>query len=378
MLFSGRTFIHLRAHRTNKPSRCAVHYKAVASENHTLLHQLLKTEVYKSNGIRRNIALSLEGFDTTIEGAKGRFHFEDDQTQFRVYVPKDNHGRELCYLHEIPKKLVAHLSISDPVAVKVIGNVIQASTSSVLDELLDEHGIVPVPEIASVTAQMPEEPPSLANTETPVDQAYHAGQAVLREARPLPHTPSREPSRASSSSLYDSETSRGRPTISSLSTPTFSSPGSRLSSDRSAHRRDHVPFPASTITSSTSNLSPNPKFLGQNFQRSLSSASVGDSETPRVSLFPVTSGESEVSQSFSSIPKDNYRDLLHKVIMAAARGGLPSFVPTASVIGLVAEHIPDSDHIFGSRSADQLSHDIHVGAAGELYVGIVPIHSDTA
>jgi hypothetical protein len=70
--------------------------------------------------------------------------------------------------------------------------------------------------------------------------------------------------------------------------------------------------------------------------------------------------------------------LLDRVITAASRAGLPPpslfdrngrLLPTASITGTNRQRTILSDAVFGNRSQNQVSHDMKIGAAGELFVG---------
>lgn len=76
---------------------------------------------------------------------RGLFHLTDRDNKLQIFVPRDNKQRETCYLIQLPKALMLYLLIDSPEASRTFSLVIQASVE-VLDEVLDEEGIVRIPD----------------------------------------------------------------------------------------------------------------------------------------------------------------------------------------------------------------------------------------
>ena len=103
------------------------------------------TDVYESNGISKTITLSLNGINpVTVEGARASLHIDEDDSQRRLYVPKDERLQELCFINSLPKGLVNYLGIDDLAAIKVFGDVLKARPI-VIDDLLVELSIIRLP-----------------------------------------------------------------------------------------------------------------------------------------------------------------------------------------------------------------------------------------
>ena len=102
----------------------------------------------------------------TVRGAAANVHIELDDTKLWFYVPKDKKTRKLCYLNQLPKRLVVLLGIADPTALRVVGSIIAAS-SDLLDDLLTEEGIIHVPGVEPSRIEAP--------TNTPDDEVDHSG-----------------------------------------------------------------------------------------------------------------------------------------------------------------------------------------------------------
>lgn len=257
------------------------------------------------------------GVQTTVQGASANLHLEDSNSQIRLYVPYGEDRREICYLYQIPGTLVSHLDIADPMAVKVIGDIVKASRISVLDCLLDEHGIVNVPGVESL-------PPAAATEDRSTDK--HAYPAT-------PPPTIMYPDRASTTISSDwTGPSRLRRTPSPSSTSYRNSPA------------DEEPFSPATYSFRA--------FHG----------------TPGSSVSPDPIRRAPGTNPERPVVNNAYVDLLRGVIAAAAQATFPRSSPTTPA------PIPDpgldtlADDVFGKRSDGQISHDVNVGAAGELYV----------
>jgi len=97
---------------------------------------------------------SLKGVYGETAISKAMLHIEDGLEGFNIYVPKDSKDQEICYLRLLPTKLFNEIMIekhesnstfaSDPSAVSIISAIL-ASSDEVIDLVLEEAGIVPVP-----------------------------------------------------------------------------------------------------------------------------------------------------------------------------------------------------------------------------------------
>lgn len=319
--------------------RCAVHYGVTQAQDQSLHRQFLATNVYRSSGITKTLTITLSGTDTTIEGATGNLHIENDNLQMRLYVPTGAEDREICYLSAIPKTLVSHLAIGNPAAVKVIGDIVHASRPSVLDRLLEEQGIVRVPGIEPIPHSAPGEHSIMASIE---DTDIVAAQPMLNQQR-----------RSSATRLVNNS---NRPTLNhpsdSLSTtPIRDTNTSRFGRSASPRTPDRT---ESSISEGF--LSPS----GHSISRSM--------VTPRSSVSPSPSRERGVPRHGRDAVDDNYRILLNGVINAAARTVFPIYIPMGSAIAAHTNPTTLPENVFGRRSENQMNHDVKIGAAGELYV----------
>ena len=198
-----------------------------------------------------------------MEGASAKLHIEESDNCLRLYVPRDSTERELCFLKGLPKELATYLGIKEVKAVKVLGDILKATSGFVISELLEEHGIdrLPWPDpvqhnVSSNETQesddLTPEPPSRPRASTPVQ---------------MPRSP--------------------RPA---------STPRTSFSSQIESPYNSDTYLPAS------------PSFLGS-------------AHTPRSSLSPAPTPVQVESARRHSISNDEYISLLSFVIAAAAKGG---------------------------------------------------------
>lgn len=90
----------------------------------------------------------------SVRGAIANVHIDPNEEQFRFFVPKDKKSRKLCYLNQLPKRLVLVLGLADTTAVRVVGSIMTAS-SELLEDLLTEEGIVHVPGVEPLHIETP-------------------------------------------------------------------------------------------------------------------------------------------------------------------------------------------------------------------------------
>lgn len=297
--------------------RCAVHYGVATPEDKRIYQKIRDTYVYVSEGIYKTITLSIQETVVPVEGARSKLHVESDDKQFRIFVPKALSDQEHCYHKQLPDMLVSQLGILNPGAPRIFGSILNASPF-IFDSLLDDHGIIGLP----WTDPNPYTAPNVSSLEEDTEREDQAVSRLASERTYLPtsSTPSREPSFA-------------------LRTPS-SSPRSRSRADYSIERG-----------------TPTRPFSGY-------------LNTPRTSVSSVpTLGRGEAIADERSNHSE-YHALLDRVITAAQSAEFPKN-PGTSDIASDSEDMPPivpSSTVFGRRSENQMSHDVKIGAAGELYV----------
>ena len=97
--------------------------------------------VYVSDGIRRSLQIT-QG-RRSVEGASSRanFHLEEAEGALRLYLPKDEIERDVCFESDLPRRLCKFLSISDSGAPGVIGGVFRKDNPIVIDKILEHAGV---------------------------------------------------------------------------------------------------------------------------------------------------------------------------------------------------------------------------------------------
>lgn len=276
---------------TNSITRCAVHYQdSVASKHEDALYQRLRqADVHLSDCITSTTRILLNEITIASASIRSNLHLEDDGSRISLYVPRKPKDRELSYLLKVPERFVSYFEIKDREAVKVFGDVLKSSLS-VLDYVLESHGIVRVPGIVAE---------SLAE-----DEAYSPITSPSRESA----ITERVTEEASSSDTEVEELVSSQTSITEVR-----SERAQASFVRAA-RRNRVQVLAE-----------------------------------------------DVSQAREDHATEKYRALLDHVIKSAQG--------TRSLADLPAEaFVPDD--VFGIRATNQLLHDMKIGAAGELYVGV--------
>lgn len=278
-----------------------------------------------------------------VDISTSKLHIEDKSGLLSIYVPKAQKYQEMCYLRTLPTKIFNETMMGststnstlavDPRAVGIISSIFMAS-DIVINLVLEEAGIIPVPypdqyEEASQepTAEFSPSHPNVTNQtdEVCVETEPTDPESQYRANTPGTTTSSNRPSSIlpNSASAHSSSYSTGWKTSHALS--------ARLPVNNSS-----VPRPITKL------------------------ADIDD----RQLLF--ATGSSQVE----------YRRLINDVITAAQnkKGGFPSqgrfnlndlsnALPVNSFSDTNTYHLP-----FGIRSENQLTHDMKIGAAGELYV----------
>ena len=223
--------------------------------------------------------------------------------------------------------------MNDIAAVRVLEGILTKS-SSVIDDMLDHHGVVRVAGL---------EPNPQTDSEG-ASSDEDTGQSVPHVALP--------------------------PSAQSPSTPV------RRGSSASAFYSGSAPNSTSREGFSS--------YTGDPFTPQSSQTFTGFSGTPRSTLSPFPEGR-EVATPEISTSLHEYRALLDRVIRAASRAQFPR--PGVPLPELASDSNDDtpvvlSDTVFGRRSDGKVGHDVKIGAAGELYVSYPPsrllLHSRVA
>jgi len=252
-------------------------------------------------------------------------------------VPRDSTARERCYLSQLPNQLLGYLAISDTAAKSTLTAVLTGS-QSVLDDLLEDYGIIEVPDLV----------PLQSTTQYEEDLEYHTvgtDSATSSSARQQRATPVAARDRSPGRGPFTPTTTPSPNSIAGGSTTSANWPNSGLPS--TFHQPKRTSLSAHPIT-----------------------------PIPSPGRFSSPENQDPASRVFGG--NEEYRMLLDRVIAAASRAGFPSpslfdrngrLVPPASGTGTNRQRTALSDAVFGNRSQNQVRHDMKIGAAGELFVG---------
>lgn len=280
--------------------------------------------VYESDGFTKELRLSYGDLRVNALSERGTFHLEEKNDMLNLFVPRDIVQREKCYLTQLPNELRQYLLLMDnsPGASKAFLMVIQASSIYVLDEVLDDEGIVRIPDSDLAAFEQAEE-----------------GSNLLGEDEYVNIPAERSDSPSHEESLPE------------------------VQADMDNH----------TYTPSTS-------------EEVHSVTSHSRTSTPYIAVHQTEHVHRHASPDIQDVPPEpplaepsHYVRVLEKVIQIAQRTNIPSRSAqlgssAATTGGLTAE---EHTSAFGSRSQNQLAHDIKIGAAGELFVSLHPQYPRT-
>jgi hypothetical protein len=319
-------------------TRCAVHLKShkVRDGDRSLYNTLLATDVYRSDGFSKTLTLRQGGGRITVESGKANLHIKEDNETLTLFVPRDSTARERCYLSQLPNRLLGYLAISDTAAKSTLTAVLTCS-QAVLDDLLEDNGIIEVPGLV----------PLQSTTQCEENLEYHTVEkdsATSSSARQQRATP-----------VAESDRSPGQGPFTPNTTPSLYSSvgGSTTSANRSNSTFRFTFNPPEPTSSSAHPITPIP--------------SPGRSPSP--------GNQDPAPRVFGS--NEEYRTLLDRVITAASRAGFPPpplfdhngrLLYPASITETNRQRTILPDTVFGNRSQNQVSHDVKIGAAGELFV----------
>lgn len=281
--------------------------------------------MYETDGIIGTLEHKL--LSEPVPVSKTNLHIEESPEGLQIYIPKDSKNQEICYLRLLPTKIFNEIMMAevggnstsalDSKAVSTI-TVILASSDKVVDMVLEEAGIVPVPYPDQYKEEHQQSPDVIGG-----DQQRN----VESDVESIPS---------------EMEASAG-----------FSAPSTQSTN-------------SSTIFASAQAAS---------YQQRASSHPMQHSTPPENPAEPFPSNSAPLPFSPGSSQME-YRRLLDNTITAARkkRGAFPSqgaFNLDELLNALPMEAVQEMntyDLPFGVRSENQLAHDMKIGAAGELYV----------
>lgn len=107
----------------------------------SLYRKFKRAMVYVSDGIRRSLQITQRG--RSIEGASSRanLHLEESEGALRLYLPKDEVERDVCFESDLPRRLCTFLSVIDRGAPGIIGAVFRKDNPIVIDRILENAGV---------------------------------------------------------------------------------------------------------------------------------------------------------------------------------------------------------------------------------------------
>ena len=125
-------------------SRYAAHLGARnVKEDPTASYNILQNmDVYTSVGISKSLSINQHGGSVTIPQHTAYFHLAMDGSKLNLYVPKSKQRRQVCLNRQLPMMLLRHLGVKNSASGRELGSIITASSLFVVDELLQDAGII--------------------------------------------------------------------------------------------------------------------------------------------------------------------------------------------------------------------------------------------
>lgn len=229
---------------------------------------------FTTKQIWKSLKLVQNGVEHTVQQQKANIHLDESTGVLQLYVPSDRGDRELCYLRQLPRRLLDFLAISDPAAEAVISEILNSSRLFVVDEILKDAGVIEVdgiqrpPEaeedeqdVSDGTGPPLAEYPSSYGVRTPSSSSATPERYILSE----PSFPIQNPLSASHSSAAQSRNSPSS-LIPDLALASVDTPYAKLLERIIVAARNTVlpgPEQLSFSTSGSFHLDIHPKVFGQ-------------------------------------------------------------------------------------------------------------------
>ena len=94
-----------------------------------------------SDGISLLLQITQNGRSIESASSQSNFHFEEAESALRLYLPKNEAERDVCFEFDLPSRLCTFLGITDPAASGVIGGVFRKDNPLVIDKILEKAGV---------------------------------------------------------------------------------------------------------------------------------------------------------------------------------------------------------------------------------------------
>ncbi|KAF2808268.1 uncharacterized protein BDZ99DRAFT_50741 [Mytilinidion resinicola] len=196
--------------------RYAAHLGSKKVKNNALaVHRTLQNmDVYVSDGISKSVSVRQNGRSVTIPQESAYFHLDQQDDKLKLYIPQSKKHQQVCLSRQLPITLLKHFGVTSALSGQALGSIMTALNLFVVDEILEEDGIIEIegierPEddreleasdsettrIPASTSQMRASPfrstdPETSNIPVITSQAGSPGQSarVLTPSTPPPRT----------------------------------------------------------------------------------------------------------------------------------------------------------------------------------------------
>jgi len=146
--------------------------------------QLQGAEIYTSNDISKVASITLNGTTKSLPGDSAYFHIDGSDDQLKLYIPRSKSARQVCLARQLPITLLKYLGIQSLGKGLELGVIFTASSLFVVDEILEQDGIIevdgvtrPLDDDESEAASLPEMTPSEIPTNSSALRTPHSDRS---------------------------------------------------------------------------------------------------------------------------------------------------------------------------------------------------------
>ncbi|KAF2094595.1 hypothetical protein NA57DRAFT_80394 [Rhizodiscina lignyota] len=141
--------------------RFAVHLGS--STARAAFSKLQALEVFTSDGISKSVSITQNGRSRSVQVSTAYFHVVQTEDRFKLYVPEELRRRHVCLARQLPIKMLESLGVPDLTLGVGLGSIITASSLFVVDAILDEDGIISLPDLGRPEEESQDAPSTVSS-----------------------------------------------------------------------------------------------------------------------------------------------------------------------------------------------------------------------
>jgi hypothetical protein len=128
--------------------------KKTGEESVLAYRKLQQISVHVSDGILKTVSVQQDRKTVEVPRESAYIHLDSQEDNLNLFVPKDQHRRQVCLHRQLPKTLLKYLGAANIYAYERFGAIITAPTLVLVDEFLEHDGII---EIEGIQRSMEDE-----------------------------------------------------------------------------------------------------------------------------------------------------------------------------------------------------------------------------